>query len=219
MRRFRFGQDPYTIRPSTYNLLMEPDQTPGKIYIEARPNLLLVPANVELFAAEYQLLNKPDRAERLRHAIQRDENFLDFILIDTPPNLNLLTVNGLVAAGELLIPVAANYLSMRGVRSLLDSVRVIRDRINPDLKLLGVLPTLVHSEMPHAMAAIAELQNVFKTKVFKTFIPLDDAAAAAPDRRKTALEYQPDSAAAAAYQELANEVNHGSEGSGNLLEV
>ena len=202
------GFDPYTVRPSTYNLLLEQNSSLTQILRETRPNLQLAPANAELIAAEYHLLKKPGRTLRLRKAIERSHTQLDFILIDTPPSLSLLTVNGLAAAHELLIPVAANYLSMRGVRSLLDSVWLIRERINPGLKLLGVLPTLVQPNTPHAASAIAEMRAVFKHKVFRTFIPADDVAAIAPAMRQTAIDYQPKSAVAAAYQQLAKEVSN-----------
>jgi len=202
------GVDPYKIRPSTYNLLMEPSLSLSEITHEVRPNLHLAPANVELIAAEYRLLKKSDRTLRLKKAIDSDNLALDFILIDTPPSLNLLTVNGLVAAGELLIPVAANYLSMRGVRSLLESVWLIRDKVNVDLKLLGILPTLVYANQSYAMTAIAEMQAVFKQKVFRTFIPIDEVAAIAPAMRKTTFDYKPNSAVAIAYRNLAKEVSN-----------
>ena len=202
------GLDPYKVRPSTYNLLLESDLSLDDILHEARPNLYLAPANAELIAAEYRLLKTPDRTLRLRNTLERNQTEFDFILIDTPPALSLLTVNGLVAATELLIPVAANYLAMRGVRSLLDSVWLIRERINPDLKLLGVLPTLVQSNTPHAMSAIGEMQTVFKNKVFRTFIPTDEIAAMAPAARKATIDYKPESAVAVAYQQLAKEVSH-----------
>ncbi len=202
------GFDPYTIRPSTYNLLLEQNISLTQILRDTRPNLQLAPANAELIAAEYRLLKKPDRTLRLRKAIERSHTQLDFILIDTPPSLGLLTVNGLAAAHELLIPVAANYLSMRGVRSLLDSVWLIRERINPELKLLGVLPTLVQPNTPYAISAIAEMRAVFKHKVFRTFIPTDEVAAIAPAMRQTAIDYKPESAVAAAYQQLAKEVSN-----------
>ena len=202
------GLDPYKINPSTYNLLLDSNLHVEDIFHEVRPNLYLAPANAELIAAEYRLMKKSDRTLRLRNALQRSQIELDFILIDTPPALSLLTVNGLVAATELLIPVSANYLAMRGVRSLLDSVWLIRERINPDLKLLGVLPTLVQSNTSHAKSAIAEMQTVFKNKVFRTFIPSDEIAAMAPAIRKAAVDYKPESAVAVAYQQLAKEVSH-----------
>jgi chromosome partitioning protein len=200
------GYDPYKIQPSTYNLLLEPGLNLLNILQPVAPFLKLAPANAELMAAEYHLLNKPDRTQRLHKALQRNTIQFDFILIDTPPSLNLLTVNGLAAARELLIPVAANYLSMRGVRSLLDSVWLIRERINPDLNLLGVLPTLVPENGLYASSAIAEMRSVFKQKVFRTFIPVDEVVAIAPAMRKSVLDYKPNSRAALAYQQLAKEV-------------
>jgi chromosome partitioning protein len=187
---------------------MEPGMVVSDIIKEADTNLYLAPANVELISAEYRLLKTPDRTLRLQQAIWQDADQLDYILIDTPPSLSLLTVNGLVAAKELLIPVATNYLSMRGVRSLLESVWLIREKINPNLKLLGVLPTLVDANQSHAMSAIAEMQSVFKQKVFRTFIPLDEAAAIAPALRKNVIDYKPNSAAAIAYKNLAKEVSN-----------
>ena len=202
------GIDPYTVRPSTYDLLLNPQIHFNNILQKLRDSIAIVPANAELIAAEYKLYTATDRTLRLRKALAQPREKFDFILIDTPPNLGLITVNGLVAAGELLIPVAANYLSMRGVRSLLDSVWLIRERLNPELKLLGVLPTMVHPRAPHARSAIYEMQTVFKQKVFRTHIPYDEVAATAPAMRQTTLEHSPNSAVATAYLYLAKEVSH-----------
>jgi len=202
------GFDPYTVRPSTYNILLDLNIALKDILHKSRPDIFIAPANAELIAAEYKLYNETDRTSRLRNAIKNSGEKFDFILIDTPPNLGLITVNGLVAASELLIPVAANYLSMRGVRSLLDSVWLIREHLNPQLKLLGVLPTMVQPKASHAKSAIYEMQTVFKQKVFHSIIPYDNAAATAPALRKTIIEYAPASAVATAYLFLAKEVSN-----------
>lgn len=202
------GYDPYKIQPSTYNLLLDDDSTFNEVLINTKNHLHIAPANAELLAAEYKLYNQPNRTSRLREVLAKPREKFEFILIDTPPNLGLLTVNGLVASGELLIPVAANYLSMRGVRSLLDSVWLIRERLNPELKLLGVLPTMVHSNAKHAKSAIHEMQSVFKQKVFGTYIPYDEIAATAPAMRKTSLDIAPQSPIATAYQYLAKEISY-----------
>ncbi|MBC8509617.1 MAG: ParA family protein [Chloroflexi bacterium] len=198
------GFDPYTVRPSTYNILLDQNTVFSEALQKSRQGIYVAPANAELIAAEYKLYNESDRTSRLRKALQLPREPFDFILIDTPPNLGLITVNGLVSAGELLIPVAANYLSMRGVRSLLDSVWLIRERLNPQLKLLGVLPTMVQPKAPHAKSAIYEMQTVFKQKVFHSIIPYNNAAA----MRQTTLEYSPSSAVATAYIYLAKEVSN-----------
>ncbi|MBL6981045.1 MAG: ParA family protein [Anaerolineales bacterium] len=202
------GFDPYTVRPSSYNILLDQNIAFADVLKKSRQNIYIAPANAELIAAEYKLYNESDRTSRLRNSIKNSAEKFDFILIDTPPNLGLITVNGLVAASELLIPVAANYLSMRGVRSLLDSVWLIRERLNPQLKLLGVLPTMVQPKAAHAKSAIYEMQTVFKQKVFQSIIPFDNAAATAPALRQTTIEYAPTSSVATAYIYLAKEVSN-----------
>jgi chromosome partitioning protein len=202
-----FGYDPYDVKPSTTNLLLDRTLTLARVLRAGRERMEVAPANSELLSAEYRLLKQPDRTSRLRSAVERSKDQMDYVLIDTPPNLGLLTVNGLVAASELLIPVKTEYLAMRGVRPLLESVWLIRERINPDLRLLGVLPTMYFPNSPHAAAVVEEMKSVFKRKMFKTIIPLDEVAAVAPATRKTAIDYKPLSAVAEAYNQLAMEVN------------
>jgi chromosome partitioning protein len=124
-----FGYDPYDVKPSTTNLLLDRTLTLARVLRAGRERMEVAPANSELLSAEYRLLKQPDRTSRLRSAVERSKDQMDYVLIDTPPNLGLLTVNGLVAASELLIPVKTEYLAMRGVRPLLESVWLIRERI------------------------------------------------------------------------------------------
>jgi chromosome partitioning protein len=203
-----FGYSPYDIKVSTTDLLTDADISLAEILLPARKNLMVAPASSELLSAEYRLLKQPDRTARLRNAIESSRDAVDYVLIDTPPNLGLLTVNALVAASHLLIPVKTEYLAMRGVRPLLESVWLIRDKINPEMRLLGVLPTMYQADSKNAAAVINEMRGVFKNKLFDTVIPLDEAAAIAPATRKAVLDYDPNSIAAAAYKRLAEEVSH-----------
>lgn len=203
-----FGLDPYKVNPSTTHLLLNNNFSLRQILKRGRQRLQIAPANAELLSAEYRLLKQTDRTEKMRGAIERSDDELDFVLIDTPPNLGLLTVNGLVAANELLIPVKTEYLAMRGVRPLLESVWLIRERINPGLKLLGVLPTMVVDNSVNASTVIQEMKKVFKNKMFKTVIPIDEAAAVAPAARRALIDYKPDSPVAKAYMRLAEEVSN-----------
>lgn len=203
-----FGLDPYTIKPSIYEVLIANDFPLDGVLHPIHPTAFLAPANTELIATEYRLLKEPDRTFRLKNSLARTTQPLDYILIDTPPSLGLLTVNALVSAHELLIPVATDYLAMRGVRALMESVWFIRDRINPDLRLLGLVPTLYRQDSAHANAVVSELRKVFKQKVMRTYIPQDDAASAAPAARKSVLDYQPNADTALAYLQLAKEVDH-----------
>jgi chromosome partitioning protein len=203
-----FGYDPYNVNPSTTNVLLDEGIALSDVLVPGRERLEIAPANAELLAAEYKLLKQADRTNRLRGAIERsNKDGYDYVIIDTPPNLGLLTVNGLVAATDLLIPVKTEYLAMRGVRPLLESVWLIRERINPGLRLLGVLPTMYQQESRYATAVVEEMRKVFKNKMLRTVIPVDEAAAVAPAARSTAIDYKPHSPAAAAYRRLAEEVN------------
>lgn len=203
-----FGLDPYKINPSTTHLLLNNNLSLAHIIKRARTRLHIAPANSELLSAEYRILKQPNRTEKMRGAIERSKNEFDFVLIDTPPNLGLLTVNGLVAADELLIPVKTEYLAMRGVRPLLESVWLIRERINPGLKLLGVLPTMFNNNSVNASTVVKEMKKVFKNKMFHTVIPIDEAAAVAPAARQTLIDYKPNSPVARAYMRLAEEVSN-----------
>ena len=160
-----FGYDPYEVEQSTTTLLTNPALSLSDVLCDGRERLRIAPASAELLSAEYRLLKQPDRTSRLKNAIAKAQDDFDFVIIDTPPNLGLLTVNALVAASELMIPVKTEYLAMRGVRPLLESVWLIRDKINPDLRLLGVLPTMYYPDSPHAAAVIQEMKDVFKNKL------------------------------------------------------
>jgi len=203
-----FGFDPYTIKPSIYDVLLANDLPLDGVLRDLQSNACIAPTNTELIAIEYRILKEPDRTFRLKNSIARSTRAVDYILIDTPPSLGLLTINALVCAQELLIPVATDYLAMRGVRSLMESVWFIRERINPELRLLGLVPTLYRKDSPHANAVVSEMRKVFKQKVSRTFIPQDEAASAAPAARKSVLDYQPESQVAKAYMQLAKEVDH-----------
>ncbi|MBP7690948.1 MAG: ParA family protein [Anaerolineales bacterium] len=202
------GFDPYTLSRTAYTLLTRESTSLASVLRPVGPNLVLVPGSVDLAAAEYQMAETPDQPYRLRNALARSRVPADFVLIDTPPSLGLLTVNGLVAATELLVPVQCQYLAMRGVRGLLESIWLIHERLNPDLNLLGVLATLYRNGSDHAREVLDELRAVFEHKLFDTVIEDEDAVAKAPVASKSVLAYQPNSAAAAAFRRLAQEVLH-----------
>lgn len=200
------GFDPYLVNPSTYTLLMDKQVSLDQIVQPFEDQLWVAPANVELAAAEYDLTRVDNGTQRLRRALVGKREQVDFILIDTPPSLGLLTVNGLIAADELLIPVECQYLAMRGIRALLETAWLLQKRVHHDLHLLGILPTMYRPESKHASEVVNELRSVFEEKVFQTVIELDEAVMIAPAIRKSVLSYRPDSPAAIAYRSLAEEM-------------
>jgi len=202
------GFDPYTLTRTAYTLLVRDNASLASVLRPVSDRLALIPASVDLASVEYQLSDRPDRAHRLQNALEHSRVPVDFILIDTPSNIGLLTVNGLAAARELLIPVQCQYLAMRGVRSLLESVWLVHERLNPKLNLLGVLATMYKKDSVHAQEVVAELRAVFDNKVFEAVIGDDEAVAQAPVARKSVLTYRPESEAAAAFRRLAEEINH-----------
>jgi len=202
------GFDPYSLTRTAYGLLLKDTTSLAGTLRPVGPNLVLVPASVDLAALEYQLAEQPDRTQRLKLALERSRLPADFVLIDTPPSIGLLTVNGLAAAAELLIPVQCQYLAMRGVRALLESVWLVHERLNPNLNLLGVLATMYKRDSEHAREVLDELRAVFGGKVFEVVIEDEDVVARAPVARKPVLTYQPESPAAAAFRKLAQEILH-----------
>ncbi|MBZ0305460.1 MAG: AAA family ATPase, partial [Anaerolineae bacterium] len=141
------GVNSFEVKRSSYSLLMYPDISLVKVLRPVANLMALVPASIDLSNAEIMLATQPDGPLRLRRSLEQNAIPFDFILIDTPPTLGLLTVNGLVAAEELLIPVQPHYLAMRGVRSLLDTMdRLRQTMMNRKLHLLGLFATMHHPE-------------------------------------------------------------------------
>lgn len=204
-----FGLDPYHLSPTTYSLLMKDGIQLRNIIRKVNKRLWLAPAGVDLAAVDYVLTKYQDRNFRLRNRIELGRDQLDFILIDTPPSLGLITTNALVAADELLIPVQCHYLAMRGVRALLETVWLIHDRLHPNLNLLGLLPTLHQPHSKHSQEVIRELKSIFSKRVFETIIEEDEALSMAPAARKSVLDFAPESKAAENYRSLAEEVSVG----------
>jgi chromosome partitioning protein len=203
-----FGVDHYTVKPSTFDLLTRDDLELEQIASPTQEKgVWLAAANVELRRAEHTLTRLEDPAQRLARALGKSKLALDYILIDSPPSLGLLTVNTLAAADQLLIPVECQYLAMRGVRALLETVWLVHERMHPELALLGLLATQYRSESKHCQEVVTELRSVFGERVFQTHIAYDETIPIAPVVRKSILAYQPESQAAAAFRSLAEEVS------------
>jgi chromosome partitioning protein len=201
-----FGLDPYTLQASTLQFFEGEGAPLRKIVYPVGPNLWLAPASVELARVEHAAIQVGDRIHTLHRRIAEERGPVDFLLIDTPPALGLLTVNALVASDELLVPVSCQYLALRGVRSILEALWLIHDRYAPGLRLLGILPTMHNPRSENSRAVVAELRRVFATRVFDTVIDTDEAIAAAPALRKPAFDVQPSGPGAAGYLRLADEV-------------
>lgn len=204
-----FGVDSHDVRRSTYSLLMYSNVSLARVIRPVRKNLAMVPASIDLAAAEIRMSGAADRVQRLRRSLEQCRIPFDYILIDTPPGLGILTANGLVAADEVLVPVQCQYLAMRGVRALMDTIVRVKNSMNNSLKLAGLFGTMYRPESQHAQEVVDELRSVFGPKMFKTLIHYDDVVAEAPVIGLSVLEYIPRHPIAQGYRALAEEVSGG----------
>lgn len=166
----------------------------------------LIPGNADLTAAEVQLMTAPHRERRLADALLPIKDQYDYILIDCPPSLNMLTLNAMVAANSVLIPMQCEYYSLEGLSSLMSTLRNIRDTVNPGLYLEGILRTMVDNRSRLGKDVSDQLMEYFGDKVFRTTIPRNIRLAEAPSHGLPVLTYDKASRGAVAYIALAGEM-------------
>jgi chromosome partitioning protein len=202
------GIDPDTLELSMYDVLVH--DTPIREVIRRR-EIDVACASIDLAGAEIAMSTKIGRERCLDKALRTVKDDYDFICIDTPPSLGLLTINALTAADKVIVPVQCEYLSMRGLIQLTNTLSMIRENLNPDVDIEGILPTLVDSRTIHAKEAIEILEENFGDRVFASRIRKTVRFAEAPVRGMSVLKYDPKGVAADAYRQLAKEVlgNHG----------
>lgn len=174
----------------------------------ANPHIDLIPSNIELSQAELDLVTAPNRESILRRMLQPVLNNYDYIIIDCLPSLGLMTINALVASDEVIIPLQADYLAMKGLALLLSTVIRVREKINPNLRISGILFTMANSRTLHCKEVIEVTKNAFgdKIRVFETIIPVSVRFKEAPAAGKSILSYDSASPGAIAYRELTKEV-------------
>jgi chromosome partitioning protein len=168
--------------------------------------LSVAPTTPQLANAEVEMTKMSKKFVQLKNAISEIEQDFDVIIVDSPPSLSLLTVNGLIAANYLLLPVQTEFYALEGVSQLLESMKLVRKAMNPELKLLGVLATMYDKRTALSAQVLAEVNKYFKEKVFETVIPRNVRLAEAPSHGVPVGAYDKFSKGARAYRELAREV-------------
>jgi chromosome partitioning protein len=200
------GIDPKTLSRSLYDCLMRGELLSHTVSLTAVPNLWVIPATADLVGAEVELVNVEERESVLKKSLQSLTDRYDYIIIDCPPALGFLTINSLVAAHSVLVPVQCEYYAMEGLGRLMANVKRIQDGLNPTLELEGILLTMFDSRNSLARQVSEEIRNHFKEKVYKTMIPRNVTLAEAPSYGQPAALYNAASTGAQAYLELAKEV-------------
>jgi chromosome partitioning protein len=210
------GYNPDNLKLTCYDVLTSVIRENGRYSLgdvtmkTQNPNIDLVPANVELSQAQLDLVNTFTRELVLKDMLKSVLKEYDYILLDCLPSLGLLTINALSAADSVLIPLQADFLAMKGLAMLLTTILRVQEKINPSLKILGILFTMTNSRTLHTKEVIEVTKKAFgdRIRVFSTSIPTSVRFKEAPAAGKTILNYAPNTDGAEAYRELAREVLH-----------
>lgn len=200
------GIEKTLVKNCIYDVLLNDVSIEEAIIPDIYPDLDIVPATINLAGAEVELVSEMARENRLKEAVGAVRGKYDYILIDCPPSLGLLTINALVAADKLLIPIQCEFYALEGVTKLLDSMKRVKTRLNPTLDIFGVLLTMYDNRTTLSKQVVEEVQGYFGKLVFNTLIPRTVKLSEAPSFGMPITEYDPHGKGAICYQELAKEV-------------
>lgn len=205
------GLDKDSLSKQVYDALVLKVPVSETIHPTSTTNLFCIPGNIDLTGAEIELVHEFAREHRLKEALAPIVNDFDYIIIDCPPSLGLLTVNAMTASHELLVPIQCEYYALEGVSQLLSTIRLIQKNLNPSLGIIGVLLTMFDKRVNLSTQVAKEVRRYFKEKVFRTIIPRNIKLTEAPSFGKPIFLYDIRSPGAMSYLELATEVIERSE--------
>jgi len=200
------GVDKSTIKKSIYDVLINNINIKDVMQDISMPQLKLVPSDIHLTGAEIELVSFMNREYKLKQALKEAVNEFDFILIDSPPSLGILTLNSLAACNSVLIPIQCEYYALEGLSQLINTINLVRDNLNKELEIQGVLLTMADYRTNLTSEVIEEAKRFFKNKMFKTVIPRSIKLSEAPGFGKPIHLYDKHSIGAKMYLSLANEI-------------
>ena len=200
------GIDKTNLEYHSYDIILNKDLTQKAVLKTEIENLYMIGSNIDLIGAEIDLVKEFAREHKLKEAIYPLKDEYDFIFIDCPPSLGLLTVNALTACTDLIIPIQCEYYALEGVSQLLNTIRLIQKNLNPNLKIFGVLLTMFVKNLNLSNQVAIEVKNYFKEKVFESVIIRNVKLSEAPSHGKSILHYDVKSIGAQNYLQLAVEV-------------
>ena len=194
-----------------YDAIHDKSKTNDIVMSDVIENLDLLPGAIELSGLETELLNKPDRESELKKVIEQVKDNYDYVIIDCPPAVGILTVNALVASDACIIPVQCEYFSLEGLNQVLNAIELVRSNMNPSLKIEGLLFTMFDARTRLGQDVVSVVKNNMKVKMFETMIPRNIRLAEAPSNGKSILDYDSASVGADRYRKLASEILRNSE--------
>ncbi|MDE6073084.1 MAG: AAA family ATPase, partial [Muribaculaceae bacterium] len=201
-----YGIDPRSMSSSIYECLVDNYPVKGSEVDTCVENLKLIGSRIDLAGAELELISRPERERVLRHLLEAVATDYDFILIDCSPSLGLITVNALTAADSVIIPVQAEYFALEGISKLLNTIRIIKSKLNPALEIEGFLLTMYDARLRLANQIYEELKSHFGDMVFNTVIPRNIRLSEAPSHGLPAILYDAESRGATSHIMLAKEL-------------
>ncbi len=200
------GFDLKHIQLSLYDCMVN-EAPASQVILECEtPNLYLLPSHLDLVGAEIELIHHPNREHVLRQVLEDQRKEFDFIIIDCSPSLGLITVNALTAADSVVVPVQCEYFALEGLGKLLNTIKIVQTRINPQLAVEGILMTMYDGRLRLSNQVVEEIKNHFEDLVFQTIIHRNTRLGEAPGFGKPALLYDADSTGAVNYLNLAREI-------------
>lgn len=201
-----FGIDKNNLDDTIYELMLEECTINDCTILEVIPNVSVIPSNVNLAAAEIELIGVDRKDFILKNAVDFIEDKYDYIIIDCPPSLNMLTINSMTTADSVLVPIQCEYYALEGLSQLIHTVNLVKERLNPELEMEGVIFTMYDSRTNLSMQVVENVKNNLTQYIFKTLIPRNIRLAEAPSYGQPITVYDPKSAGAEAYIDLAEEL-------------
>ena len=201
-----YGFDKSELDTSVYDVLVNEVPIIDVIRSTNRKNLDICPTNINLAGAEVELVSAMSRETILKRAVYTISDKYDYIMIDCPPSLGLLTLNALAASSDVIVPIQGEYYALEGLTQLIDTINLVRKHLNPTIGIFGVVITMFDGRTQLTKQVTEEVRKYFGEKVFNTYIPRNIRLAEAPSYGKTIAEYDPKSRGGQSYNELALEV-------------
>jgi chromosome partitioning protein len=200
------GFDPRTVKTSIYECIINEVNPKDIILKTTTPNLYLIPSHIDLVGAEIEMINLPNRERKMKDALNTLKQEYDFIIIDCSPSLGLITINALVAANSVIIPVQCEYFALEGLGKLLNTIKIVQSRLNPELEIEGILLTMYDQRLRLANQVVEEVKTHFQQMVFDTIIQRTTKLSEAPSFGQTIIMHDAASKGSVNYLNLAREI-------------
>lgn len=200
------GLDKESIEKTVYDMIIGESDIEEVLQKEAMENLDVLPTNIDLSAAEIELIDVENKEFIVRNYIQKIRDNYDFVIIDCPPSLSMLTINAMTTADSVLVPIQCEYYALEGLSQLIHTVELVKDRLNPDLEIEGVVFTMYDARTNLSLQVVENVKDNLQQNIYKTIIPRNIRLAEAPSYGMPINQYDPKSAGSESYMRLADEV-------------